>query len=220
MTKQPEKDKGLPGRPSLNMLPGVRDAMKAQGYNRVSSLWRAFKNAADMRQEDMTASYKNLLDITSGEGCFDDISGAYTPLAESVADFLNAQPVDLFGAMPNDPRAYDIDPDDLQATPRTEGLTQPEDHALQREREKVLAACFEKMALTDERGVQILRMRHGLNGDEPMKLEEVANTMNISMQRVRQIEMRATARLKALIIKSYAVPSAPDGWAPRYTLSI
>lgn len=219
MTKSPEKDKGLPGRPSRNILPGMRAAMEAQGYTRVSTLWRAFSSVVEAEQEG-TLSYQRVLDLSNGDGCFDPASGGYTPMAELMADFLKASPAEVFGAMPNDPRAYDIDPDQLEQAQRIEGYSQPEDHVWQRQREKALDECFAKLVLTDKRGAQVIRMRHGLDGDEPMTLEQIADTMNISTQRVRQMEMRATARLKTLIEKSYATPSAPNGWVPRYTLNI
>jgi|GEM_PF-3361311 RNA polymerase sigma factor (sigma-70 family) len=219
MTKSPEKDKGLPGRPSLNILPGMRAAMAAQGYTRVSTLWRAFSSVVEAEQEG-TLSYQRVLDLSNGEGCFDPASGGYTPMAELMADFLKASPADVFGAMPNDPRAYDVDLDQLEQAQRIEGYSQPEDHVWQRQREKALDECFAKLALTDKRGAQVIRMRHGLDGDEPMSFEAIASAMDISSERVRQMEARALFRLRALIIKSYATPSAPNGWAPRYTLNI
>ncbi|MEF3255836.1 MAG: RNA polymerase sigma factor RpoD/SigA [Deferribacterales bacterium] len=53
----------------------------------------------------------------------------------------------------------------------------------------------------DEREANILRMRYGLDGETPMTLEEVGAILNISRERVRQIEARALAKLRKKAIK-------------------
>jgi len=53
----------------------------------------------------------------------------------------------------------------------------------------------------DEREASILKMRYGLEGENPMTLEEVGNILKISRERVRQIEVRALNKLRKKAIK-------------------
>ncbi|MCX8085104.1 MAG: RNA polymerase sigma factor RpoD/SigA [Calditerrivibrio sp.] len=53
----------------------------------------------------------------------------------------------------------------------------------------------------DEREANILRMRYGLDGETPMTLEEVGNILNISRERVRQIEVRALNKLRKKAVR-------------------
>jgi len=43
---------------------------------------------------------------------------------------------------------------------------------------------------------QILRMRYGLNGYEPMSLQQIGDKFNLSKERIRQIEKKAIRRLR------------------------
>lgn len=48
----------------------------------------------------------------------------------------------------------------------------------------------------DSREKFIVRARYGLDGNEPMTLEEIAGRMNCTRERVRQIEVSALAKLR------------------------
>tara|TARA_B100000686_G_scaffold288029_1_gene313862 strand:+ start:210 stop:1439 length:1230 start_codon:yes stop_codon:yes gene_type:complete len=48
----------------------------------------------------------------------------------------------------------------------------------------------------DEREKKILQMRFGLNGERPLTLEEVGQKVGLTRERVRQIESKATFKLK------------------------
>lgn len=55
----------------------------------------------------------------------------------------------------------------------------------------------------DEREKEIIKMRYGLDGEEPKTLEEVGEKLGISRERVRQLEQRALKRLKAVALKEH-----------------
>ncbi len=55
----------------------------------------------------------------------------------------------------------------------------------------------------DEREREIIKLRFGLEDDEPKTLEEVGEKLNISRERVRQLEQRALKKLKALALKKH-----------------
>ncbi len=52
----------------------------------------------------------------------------------------------------------------------------------------------------DERESKILRMRHGLDGQEPMTLKEIGAAIHLTRERVRQIECEALRKIKEYII--------------------
>jgi len=55
----------------------------------------------------------------------------------------------------------------------------------------------------DQREKEIIKMRYGLNGEEPKTLEEVGEKLGISRERVRQLEQRALKKLKAVALKKH-----------------
>lgn len=59
----------------------------------------------------------------------------------------------------------------------------------------VLERMFASLGETDPRGVQVLRLRYGLDGPRK-KLREIAETLSVSKQRIEQIESRAMRRLR------------------------
>ncbi|MEK7732319.1 MAG: sigma-70 family RNA polymerase sigma factor [Planctomycetota bacterium] len=52
----------------------------------------------------------------------------------------------------------------------------------------------------EDRESKILRMRYGLDGQEPMTLKEIGVAINLTRERVRQIECEAIAKIKEHII--------------------
>ncbi|HEX9186093.1 MAG TPA: RNA polymerase sigma factor RpoD/SigA [Vicinamibacteria bacterium] len=48
----------------------------------------------------------------------------------------------------------------------------------------------------DEKEREVIRMRFGLDGDEPMTLQEIGESMGLSRERIRQIESRAKEKLR------------------------
>jgi len=49
----------------------------------------------------------------------------------------------------------------------------------------------------DDREATILRLRYGLDGDEPLTLKEIGKHVNLTRERVRQIEIEALRKLNA-----------------------
>jgi RNA polymerase primary sigma factor len=50
----------------------------------------------------------------------------------------------------------------------------------------------------NEREQQILRLRFGLEGSEPLTLAEIGRIINVSRERVRQLEAKAIMKLRML----------------------
>ncbi|MDR2399034.1 MAG: RNA polymerase sigma factor RpoD/SigA [Endomicrobium sp.] len=59
------------------------------------------------------------------------------------------------------------------------------------------------MALNDlpDREREVVRMRFGIGGLEPMSLDSIGKVLNISRERVRQIELHAFKKLKEILVK-------------------
>lgn len=54
----------------------------------------------------------------------------------------------------------------------------------------------------DERESKILRLRYGLDGDEPMTLKEIGVKIHLTRERVRQIECEALKKIKDHLVDS------------------
>ncbi|MDR2818609.1 MAG: RNA polymerase sigma factor RpoD/SigA [Endomicrobium sp.] len=59
------------------------------------------------------------------------------------------------------------------------------------------------MALNDlpDREKEVVRMRFGLGGMEPMSLDSIGKVLNVSRERVRQLELHAFKKLKTILAK-------------------
>ena len=53
----------------------------------------------------------------------------------------------------------------------------------------------------EEREKEILKLRYGLDGSEIHTLEEIGNTLNITRERVRQIEKKTLQKLRSKYTK-------------------
>jgi RNA polymerase primary sigma factor len=72
----------------------------------------------------------------------------------------------------------------------------PEDSVLQGDEVRILKGLLDSI---DEREAQILRLRFGLDGQEPLTLKEIADEVGISRERVRQIVDESLTKLNAQI---------------------
>ena len=53
----------------------------------------------------------------------------------------------------------------------------------------------------EDRERVILRMRYGLDNGEPMTLKEIGQRVNLSRERVRQLENDALAKLQEMVVE-------------------
>ncbi len=49
----------------------------------------------------------------------------------------------------------------------------------------------------DDRAAKILKLRYGLDGEDPMTLKEIGERIGLTRERVRQIEHESLAKLRA-----------------------
>ena len=76
--------------------------------------------------------------------------------------------------------------EDTQITPVDELVAR---HLLREAMERALDELPARYAL-------VVRLRYGLNGDQPHTLEDIAQKLSLSRERVRQIEREAFSRLR------------------------
>ncbi|MBR4591898.1 MAG: sigma-70 family RNA polymerase sigma factor [Elusimicrobiaceae bacterium] len=88
-----------------------------------------------------------------------------------------------------------------------DGKGNPHDMFQQRENHQSIK---QSMADLDDRDRQILIMRYGLDDNEPKTLGEVADSLGLSRERVRQIEERAVRTLRREALKM-GIMEIPDG---------
>ncbi len=90
------------------------------------------------------------------------------------------------------------DSDEATGQALTEGLpdekTPPPEEALLNESEMMKVAVL--LNDLDEREAKILRLRYGLDGSEPLTLKEIGKKINLTRERVRQIEGEALRKIK------------------------
>ena len=69
----------------------------------------------------------------------------------------------------------------------------PEDIYLQNEAYKIIQSMLQEIP---ERERYILECRYGMNGQEPQTLQQIGTKLNLSRERIRQIQTKAEKRLK------------------------
>jgi RNA polymerase primary sigma factor len=122
------------------------------------------------------------------------------PNDEELADILSITPEDVHAmrtaAVPvsslDDPISEDDDESPVAQIEDTEVIPLDELVARRMLREAMERALEELPA----RYAMILRMRYGIDGDKPRTLEYIAQKLNLSRERVRQIERDAFSRLR------------------------
>lgn len=94
------------------------------------------------------------------------------------------------------------DADSVTGQPLTEGIADhktpaPEEALLNESEATRIVALLSDL---DERESKILRMRYGLDGGAPMTLKEIGARINLTRERVRQIECEALRKIKEYIL--------------------
>ena len=84
----------------------------------------------------------------------------------------------------------------LNETIMDQHVRQPEDAMLDEQEHEDLQRILESI---DEREGEVLRMRYGIGYDKPLTLEEVGVRVNITRERVRQIENEALEKLHVIL---------------------
>jgi RNA polymerase primary sigma factor len=81
---------------------------------------------------------------------------------------------------------------ELIADPENKDYSEAIDRHLLKER------LVEWLSQLNEREQRILQLRFGLEGSEPLTLSQIGRLINVSRERVRQLETRALAKLREL----------------------
>jgi RNA polymerase primary sigma factor len=81
------------------------------------------------------------------------------------------------------------------------------DHEEAEEREADRCLLLECLGKIDRRQAQVLQLRFGLTGSEPMTLQDIGQVLSITKERVRQLEKQALDALDALFSTSAKTPT-------------
>ena len=100
--------------------------------------------------------------------------------------------IKVFNAPNQAPRDMDGEAVGLDGLIADYRISTPEDRSL---REEELGILRRLMETIDDREAEILRLRFGLDGSEPLTLKEIAGEVGISRERVRQIIEESLERL-------------------------
>lgn len=130
--------------------------------------------------------------------------GDWSSAVKRMADLLNVMPEDLwtqeqtYFSLPTNQSEFSISHKELAlrlSRHTGELLEQPEiDDGLQQEdRKRVLQEALESLS---EREAKVLRLRFGIDCAKEHNLEEVAQMLDVTRERIRQIELSALRRLQ------------------------
>jgi RNA polymerase primary sigma factor len=89
-----------------------------------------------------------------------------------------------------------------------QGSKNPEHEMIKREANSLIS---EAMQYLSEQERTVIRYRFGITGGRALTLKEIGEMMNISRERVRQIECQAKKRLRKLFTRKRRVKSPPKG---------
>ena len=124
------------------------------------------------------------------------------PSVEEMADVMQLplrkaniirQIVNILGSVTDNSGSDGLDEDQiLEATLVDQNTGKPEDGmVMDEEKEKVLRLLNE----IDSREADILRWHYGLDGRKPLKLKEIAEKLDLTRERIRQIQREALTKL-------------------------
>lgn len=141
-----------------------------------------------------------------------------------LADFFGVLPDEMFNeqqmfmSLQNNHTERTITTRDINAL--LPGYVPPlslEDKVAHDEGIKILNETLEELTPKEQK---ILKMRFGLDGHEEMYLEEAANAVGVTRERVRQIQMQALrhirAKAKKKLMSAFDIKDNWDGWGSTY----
>jgi RNA polymerase primary sigma factor len=125
------------------------------------------------------------------------------PTTEEVADEMGTTVPDIErlmlvgGDQVSLERSSEEDPDAQAMIDRLEQATMPgaEDVVFRAALESQMRACIDDL---DPKEELVLRLRFGLDDRDPLTLKEIGDQLNLSRERIRQIEAQALAKLKRM----------------------
>jgi RNA polymerase primary sigma factor len=80
-------------------------------------------------------------------------------------------------------------------------------------RDEELRLIYQMLDAIDEREAQVLRLRFGLEGKEPLTLKQIGHEIGLTRERVRQIEVEALRKLNQRLADDKPARSARNGEA-------
>lgn len=127
------------------------------------------------------------------------------PTPKELAEYLKIpeKKVQVMLAVPDEIISLDKGIKDDSSSTLTSFL--PDDHA-DDPQNILIDRSVKELVLEDiedltEREAEIIRMRFGFRGEEPMKLREIAKILDMSPEGIRRIELKALGKLKKMLIK-------------------
>ena len=133
------------------------------------------------------------------------------PSAEEIAEALEMDVAEISNAMKLSSKQVSVDApfslgdeNSLLDVIQNDQQPSPDDELISESLKKEVKGI---LALLPEREAEIIRLYFGLDGENPMTLEEIGEKFNLTRERVRQVKEKAIRRLrhnsKSNILKSY-----------------
>ena len=135
-----------------------------------------------------------------------------TPEREEVASELSHTPDEMDTTLRHDVRSRSLtdpigpDSDTSLSDLLTDEAATGEENMLQREATALVTEALKEL---DPQERQVLGYRFGLHDRAPLVLREVGDLMGVSRERVRQIEVKATQRLRLILLRRMSASSKP-----------
>ncbi len=77
---------------------------------------------------------------------------------------------------------------------------QPDEQLIRMEKVVRIREAVEQLEVVDPRLPEIVRRRWGFGGEEPQTLQYIGDSMGVSRERIRQLEVVAKKRLAVLLV--------------------
>ena len=136
-----------------------------------------------------------------------------TPEREEIASELSHTPDEMDTTLRHDVRSRSLtdpigpDSDTSLSDLLTDEAATGEENMLQREATALVTEALKEL---DPQEREVLGYRFGLHDRAPLVLREVGDLMGVSRERVRQIEVKATQRLRRILLRRMSASSKPS----------